>query len=162
MRAVLLVLLLVLTGCSAEVGGAPEKDDSPVVGPVDLVFPIEMRPVLEPSTSALPSATELPDPSGESLTLADPVMTIERLDRAEIMLDPSQQWALSITLTDEDATTFADWTADHIGERLAMVIDGEVVIAPTIQDAITGGVVHITGNYTQDDIRELLDKITGR
>jgi preprotein translocase subunit SecD len=161
-RAVLLVLLLVLAGCSAEVTGAPAKDDSPVVGPVDLVVPIELHPVLEPAATAPPSTTELPDPSGESLTLAEPVMTIERLDRAEVMLDQAQQWTLSIDLTDEDAAEFAAWTADHVGERLAMVVDGKVVIAPTIQSAITGGIVQIAGNYTQDEIRDLLDTITGR
>ena len=52
---------------------------------------------------------------------------------------------LNLNLTEEDAKTFGDWTADHVNERLAMVIDGEVVIAPTIQSAITGGEVQITG-----------------
>lgn len=182
MRAawLMLVAVLVLAGCTSRTEGAPAKDDSPVVGPVSLVVPIELRPVLEqtgssgspapttsgtalPSASAVPSGTVLPDPSGEQLTLADPVMTIERLDRAEVMMDKdTAAWALVLSLTDEDAAAFADWTADHIGERLAMVIDGAVVIAPTIQDAITGGVVHITGDYTQNDVRDLLDKITGR
>ncbi|HEX6357764.1 SecDF P1 head subdomain-containing protein [Actinophytocola sp.] len=170
MRAVLLVLVLVLTACSSEVTGAPAKDDSPVVGPVTLVVPIELHPVLEkqepsgtaPPPTASPSPTELPDPSGEALTLAEPIMTIERLDRAEVMLDQSQQWVLSLDLTDEDTATFAEWTADHVGERLAMVVDGEIIIAPEIQSAITGGAVQIAGNYTQDEIRDLLDKITGR
>lgn len=172
-----LVAVLALAGCTSRTSGAPAKDNSPVVGPVDLVLPIEMRPVVEPgasasaepsatpsaSASATPSQTQLPDPSGEQLTLAEPVMTIERLDRAEVTFDKvNSTWALSITLTDKDSAAFADWTADHIGERLAMVVDGEVVVAPTIQDAITGGVVQITGTYTQDDVTKLLDKITGR
>lgn len=165
MRAawLLLVAVLVLAGCTSTTAGAPDKDDSPVVGPVSLVVPIELRPVLEQTGSPAPSTTVLPDPSGEQLTLTDPVMTIERLDRAEVMMDKSTAaWALVLSLTDEDAAAFAGWTADHIGERLAMVIDGEVVIAPTIQDTITGGVVHITGDYTQNDVSDLLDKITGR
>jgi len=169
----MLVTVLALAGCTSRTSGAPAKDDSPVVGPVDLVVPIEMRPVVEPGTSAsaepsasasaAPSQTQLPDPSGEQLTLTEPVMTIERLDRAEVMFDKvNATWALSITLTDKDSATFTDWTADHVGERLAMVVDDEVVVAPTIQDAITGGVVQITGKYTQDDVTKLLDKITGR
>jgi preprotein translocase subunit SecD len=161
-RAVLLVLVLVLAGCSAEVTGTPAQEtDSNVVGPVDLAVPIELRPVVE-NGSAEPSTTELPDPSGEVLSLSEPVMTIERLDRAEAQLDQTQRWVLTLTLTSEDATAFADWTAGHIGERLAMVIDGEVVIAPTIQDTITGGVVQIADDYTQSEIRDLLDEITGR
>jgi preprotein translocase subunit SecD len=184
-----LVALLALAGCTSRTGGAPAKDDSPVVGSTNLVVPIELRPVVEQGTSpsaapsasasaspsasasaspsasasAPPSQTQLPDPSGEQLTLAEPVMTIEHLDRAEILFDqPNSTWALSIDLTDEDTAAFADWTADHVNERLAMVVDDEVLIAPTIQSAITDGVVQITGNYTQDEVKELLDKITGR
>jgi preprotein translocase subunit SecD len=162
-RAVLLVLVLVLTGCSAEVTGTPAQrtEDASVVGPVDLTVPIEMRPVVE-TGSAEPATTELPDPSGEVLPLSDPVMTVERLDRAEAQLDQNQQWVLTLTLTSDDAAAFADWTANHVGERLAMVIDGEVVIAPEIQAAITGGVVQIAGDYTRDEIHDLLAKITGR
>jgi preprotein translocase subunit SecD len=172
-RAGLLVLVavLALAGCSSETAGEPTKVGLPSVGPVDLVVPIEMCPVVGQSTStsatpsatpsAPPSQTQLPDPSGELLTLSPPVMTIERLDGAAMVFD-NTAWALSIDLTDKDTATFASWTADHIGERLAMVIDGEVVVAPMIQDAITGGSLQISGDYTRDDIQKLLDKITGR
>lgn len=174
----MLVAVLALAGCTARTAGAPEKDDAPVVGPVSLVVPIEMRPVLEetaPSGSTAPSppseqpvttspsTTVLPGQDGEQLTLAEPVMTIERLERAEVMRDQDNvSWSLVLTLTTEDRAAFAEWTAEHIGERLAMVVDDEVIIAPTIQDAIIGGSVHITGNYTESDVRDLLDKITGR
>jgi preprotein translocase subunit SecD len=162
-----LVAVLALAGCTSETAGEPTQVGLPAVGPVDLVVPIEMRPVVgqSASTSATPSAspsqTQLPDPTGELLTLSPPVMTIERLDRAAIVFDNSA-WALTIDLTDKDAATFASWTADHIGERLAMVIDDEVVVAPEIQGAITGGSMQISGDYTRDDIEKLLDKITGR
>lgn len=168
MRAawLLVVAVLVLAGCTSRTEGEPAKDDSPVVGPVSLVVPIEMRPVLEqtgPSGSPAPPTTVLPDPSGEQLTLAEPIMVVERLDRAEVTReDVSTTWTLVLDLTDEDSATFAAWTADHVNERLAMVIDDEVVIAPTIQAAITGGSVQISGNYTETEIRDLLDKITGR
>jgi preprotein translocase subunit SecD len=175
----MLVAVLALAGCTSRTAGDPGTDDSPVVGPVDLVIPIEMRPVLEqtgpsgspalpPSdqpvaTSALPSTTVLPGQGGEQLTLAEPVMTVERLERAEVTMEKtSATWVLVLDLTAEDTAAFAEWTSEHIDERLAMVIDGEVVIAPTIQGAITDGGVQITGNYTQSEIRDLLDKITGR
>jgi len=165
----MLVAVLALAGCSEETTGAPAKDDSPVVGAVSLVVPIEMRPVVEQgtapggsSTSAAPDGDELPGPDGELLTLAEPMMVVEELDGAEAKANETAQWMLILDLTEEDTKTFGDWTADHVNERLAMVIDGEVVIAPTIQSAITGGEVQITGQYTQPQIRDLLDKITGR
>jgi preprotein translocase subunit SecD len=154
-RAVWLVLVLVLAGCSTEVTGRPAKDDSPVVGPVSLVVPIEVRPVTADGT------VTLPDKTGEQLKLAEPIMTIERLERAEIKYSDNT-WVLLIQLTDDDTATFADWTTNHTGEQLALVVDGEVIIAPEIQEAITGGDVQIAGTYTQDEISDLLDKITGR
>lgn len=164
MRAawLMLVAVLALAGCSEETTGAPAKDDSPAVGAVSLVVPIEMRPVVEQGTSTIPDGDELPDPSGELLTLAEPMMVVEELDGAEVKASETGGWVLNLDLTEKDAKTFGDWTADHVNERLAMVIDGEIVIAPEIQSAITGGQVQITGDYTQSEIRDLLDKITGR
>lgn len=177
MRATWLMVaaVLALAGCTSRTEGEPAKDDSPVVGPVSLVVPIEMRPVLEqtvpsgspaPSTTSalpLPSTTVLPDPSGEQLTLAEPIMVVEQLERAEIKReDVSTTWTLVLDLTEKDSAIFAGWTVDHVDERLAMVIDGEVVVAPTIQAAIIDGSVQISGDYTEAEIHDLLDKITGR
>jgi preprotein translocase subunit SecD len=154
-RAVLLVLVLALAGCTAEVTGTPGTGSS-APSSVDVAVPIEMRPVTEDG------ATVRKDPAtGESLALADPIMTIQELDGAEVT-NANGMWALNLDLTTRDTRTFADWTTDHTGERLAIVIDDEVVVAPTIQGAITGGDVQISGNYTRQDVEELLDKITGR
>jgi preprotein translocase subunit SecD len=155
-RAWLLALSLVLAGCGTEVGGTPEKDTSPTVGAVSLVVPVELRPVADEGTTVLKDPT-----TGESLALADPIMTIEQLDGAEISSD-NGTWALVLHLNTKDTRTFADWTSAHTGERLAIVIDGDVVVAPTIQAAITGGDVQVSGNYTRDDVEKLLDEITGR
>lgn len=168
MRVVWLVLALVLAGCTAEVSGTPAGSAGSTTGsstvstedgtgPVDLVVPVEMRPVLESG-----AGTVLPDPTtGESLTLADPMMTIRRLDGAKVT-DAGGTWALILDLVAADTKTFEEWTVEHVGERVAMVVDGEVVIAPTIQGVITAGSLQIAGDYTQDQISDLLDKITGR
>ncbi|MFL6126268.1 SecDF P1 head subdomain-containing protein [Actinophytocola sp.] len=155
MRALLLVLVLALAGCTTEVGGAPVESSS-APSSVDVAVPIEMRPV------TADGATVLADPAtGESLKLADPIMTIRRLDGAEVTND-NGLWALNLDLNTQDAKTFADWTTAHTGERLAIVIDDEVVVAPTIQSAITGGEVQISGDYTRNDVDKLLARISGR
>ena len=161
MRAAWLVLLAVLAlgGCSAEVTGAPAKDDSPTVSAVALAVPIEMRPVIDSG------GTTVKDPhTGETLHVDDPMMTVERLDGAEIGIDKSGSggWLLTIHLNDKDSKTFEDWTRDHTGERLAVLIDDEVIIAPTIEQAIAGGDIQISGNFTRKDVEALLNKITGR
>lgn len=159
MRALLVVLsLLALAGCSAEVTGTPARDDSPTVSNVALAVPIEMRPVVASGGKAVR------DPqTGEALRVDDPMMTIEQLDGAEISIDKnSGKWMLTIHLNDRDSRTFEDWTRDHTGEQLAVVIDDEVVIAPTIEQAIAGGDIQISGDFTREDVEALLDKVTGR
>ena len=52
----------------------------------------------------------------------------------------------------EGAKRFGDFTANHIGDRLAIVLDGELETAPVIQSRIDGRGV-ITGNF---DIAEAI------
>lgn len=152
---------LLLAGCTSRTGGSPESTERPAE-PVDLAVPIEVRPVLE-TESTDPTVVVLPTDDGERLTLAEPILTIRRLDGAEIeFAQTAGNWVLNLDLDDADGRTFGDWTADHIGERLAMVADEQVLMAPQIQSAIPGGEIQITAQYTQQEAKALLDKITGR
>jgi preprotein translocase subunit SecD len=152
---------LLLAGCTSRVGGAP-ADEERAGGPVELAVPIELRPVLE-TGSAGPDVLELPTPDGERITMADPILTIRRLDKAGITFEETGGvWVLSLDLDEDDGKAFGDWTTDHTGERLAMVADDEVLMAPQIQSAITGGELQIAANYTKTEAQELLDTITGK
>lgn len=160
MRSLAGVLLgvLVLAGCVTREGGTPEDAGTPAT-PVELAVPIELRPVLE-AGSADPSVLVLPTADGEQLTLSEPILTLHELDAAEVTFQQNT-WVLNLDLDDADGRTFGEWTAAHTGERLAMVADDEVLTAPLIQSAITGGELQIAGDYTQDEIQDLLDRITG-
>lgn len=50
---------------------------------------------------------------------------------------------------------FGEVTKNNIGERLAIVLDNEVISAPTIQSAILGGSGVITGSFTSDSANDL-------
>ena len=47
-------------------------------------------------------------------------------------------------------------TGQNIRRRLAIVLDGVVYTAPTIQDRIRGGEARITGNFTLDETQDLV------
>ena len=53
------------------------------------------------------------------------------------------------------ANRFAMVTQNNVGKRFAIVLDGRVISAPTIQGAILGGQCEITGNFTQDAANDL-------
>ena len=53
------------------------------------------------------------------------------------------------------ASTWADFTAGHIGTQTAFTLDSQVVSAPRIEEAIPGGRTQIHGQFTQSQAREL-------
>ncbi len=66
---------------------------------------------------------------------------------------------IQITLTDAGAKRFAKVTHQNIGKRLAIIIDGRLYSAPTIKSEIRGGLVEITGNFSETEAQNLATKI---
>lgn len=64
---------------------------------------------------------------------------------------------VSVVLSDEGARRFANYTADHIREAIAIEINDEVLSAPIVQDRISGGRLQITLGQA-DDYRVLLQE----
>jgi len=81
-------------------------------------------------------------------------MTGEVLSGAVATPDQYGQWQINFTLTGEGSTTFFNYTSSHIGQAMAIVLDGRVLSAPTINAAISDNGV-ITGQFTQDEAESL-------
>lgn len=62
---------------------------------------------------------------------------------------------VSLEFTSEGAEKFGRITTENVGKRLAILLDGEVISAPVIQDAILGGHAQITGRFSLQDASEL-------
>ncbi len=60
----------------------------------------------------------------------------------------TNQRVVTFQLKDNGAKLFAQYTAAHIGQYFAIVLDGNVISAPTIQSAIPNGAVEISQNST--------------
>lgn len=91
----------------------------------------------------------------ESLLPASPV------SRALAEPDPHRpgNFQVAITLTDEAAKKMAEVTRKNIRRRLALLIDGRVIIAPTINSEIPGGQVVISGSFTEAEVKDLAKRI---
>jgi protein-export membrane protein SecD len=67
----------------------------------------------------------------------------------------ASEWGVNFTLAgNEESQRFATHTSTHIGQPMAIVLDGQVLSAPVIQAALTTG-GQITGNFTQQRAQEL-------
>jgi len=58
---------------------------------------------------------------------------------------------ISLTLSAKGTKTFGDLTQGHVGDRLAIVLDGEILSAPNIKEAILTGTAQITGMFTFEE-----------
>jgi preprotein translocase subunit SecD len=63
--------------------------------------------------------------------------------------------AVTFRFNPSGARAFGDFTAANVGAPFAIVLDEEVVSAPTIRQAITGGAGQNTGRFTVEESTEL-------
>ncbi|SLN42069.1 preprotein translocase subunit SecD [Pseudoruegeria aquimaris] len=84
-----------------------------------------------------------------------PVVTGEELTDAQPAFDQNGRPAVNFRFNPHGARKFGDYTAENIGSPFAIVLDGEVISAPVIQDHIPGGSGIITGNFTVEDSTQL-------
>ena len=69
------------------------------------------------------------------------------------------QYAVSLTLTDEGASKFAEATKENVGKQIAIVYDSQIISAPTVNEAITGGQAQITGMSGIEEAQNLASYI---
>ncbi len=82
----------------------------------------------------------------------------------------SNDWGdvyVSVEFTERGKTVFASETGNHVGRKLAIMVDGEVMSAPVIKEMIPGGRAQITlGSASPGDklreARRLAAQLTGR
>jgi protein-export membrane protein SecD len=81
-------------------------------------------------------------------------MTGEVLRNAIALQDQFGQWQISFELTGPGSDQFYEYTQAHIGEPMAIVLDGRVLSAPTINAAIRDSGV-ISGQFSQEEAESL-------
>ncbi|MEO8204586.1 MAG: protein translocase subunit SecD [Chthoniobacterales bacterium] len=81
-------------------------------------------------------------------------MTGEHVTSARPYYD-QQGYGVSLEFDKVGTKQFGDLTAQHVGEALAILLDGEVQSAPRINGAIPNGRAQISGQFTDKQAREL-------
>jgi len=72
----------------------------------------------------------------------------------------SNEPIVSIVFNEEGAELFETITREHTGESLAIFLDGEMISAPRINEAISGGKAVISGGFTPDEARSLAQNLS--
>lgn len=108
---------------------------------------------------------ELGQPGSLTFQLADGTVVLDgsQVESAEAGIQNdslgNSQHVVSLTFTDEGAAAFAEATADNVGSPIYIVYDGEVISAPTVQEAITDGKCVISGSFDAQSAANLASSI---
>lgn len=93
-------------------------------------------------------------------------LTGEQISRAQAVLDTGsgasvgRGWIIDFSLTDEGSDAFGDITTELAGSgSLAIVVDRQVISAPTVNEAITGGTAVIEGSFTENRAKDLATQL---
>ena len=83
------------------------------------------------------------------------VVTGEELVDAQPSFNQNGQPSVSFRFNPGGARKFGNYTSDNVGSLFAIVLDNEVISAPQIREAITGGSGQITGNFSVQESSDL-------
>ena len=115
-----------------------------------------------------PAADECPEASWVLLTesvngdtlYVDPVPIITEVHIFETAVQEEQPGPSVLIVLDEEGTAlFGALTAARIGEKLAVVVDGELLTAPVVREAVTDGRAIITGAMTMEEAQAVADAL---
>jgi SecD/SecF fusion protein len=104
----------------------------------------------------VPEGYELKYTKGESkdavLVQSEAILQGDSISDAKVDFDSTTMLPkISLSFNGKGTKDFGDLTSKHVGERLAIVMDGEVLSAPNIREAITSGTAEITGQFSNDE-----------
>lgn len=137
-------------------------------GPAALRQPLRIEQVTEETPGLCADASGVPSRDGRSCYRLVPGMTVRQVIRIEARTSDSGDpgWHILISMGPADAAAFGSLTGRVAAEqpprnRLALVVDGKVLSAPTVQQAITGGEVQISGAFTRQEAERLVGQMAG-
>jgi preprotein translocase subunit SecD len=82
------------------------------------------------------------------------------LERAFASNDELGRPAIGFEITESDAAAFTELTANHIGDLLAIVVEGQVISVAKINGILPGG-GQIYGNFTPEYVEDLVASMRG-
>ncbi len=91
---------------------------------------------------------------------SEPVLTGKYLKSAQLVFNNNTyEPYVSLQFNDEGSEIFEKLTSKNIGKILAIYLDGQPISLPTVKDTISGGQAQITGNFTTNEAKLLVERL---
>jgi preprotein translocase subunit SecD len=149
------------------------KDATRALEVVGQTAELRFRPVLAPNAPAGPEGEAKITPREEDKPEAQVILpgtkdeqdaryvlgpselTGRAVKDAKAEVDETGEWKVGFTLTDTGSKEFDALAARNLSKQVAIVLDGVVQSAPTIQQAQFQGSGEITGNFSEREAKDL-------
>ena len=133
------------------------KDINKAINEIGAIPVLDFREVGELSEASPSFATNTIATS--SLVYTPTKLTGRYVKSAQLGFDQyTNEPLVYLEFTNEGADIFAELTARNIGKPVAVFLDGEVLTQPVVQQKITGGKAQITGQFTIDEAKQLVQR----
>jgi preprotein translocase subunit SecD len=130
------------------------KNISDAVKQIGELPSLDFREVVA-TTTASSSAAELA--LGQSFVRTR--LTGEFVTGAQLTFNPTTNAPeVTVKFNDEGAKIFEEITGANIGKPLAIFLDNELIQEPVVQSKISGGEAQISGGFTVDTARQLVER----
>ncbi len=92
----------------------------------------------------------------DSLRVAkQPVISMNEVKSIRKTYDAMGNPSMQVTFTEVGKQLFKEHTANNIRKKVAIIVKNELIMAPIINAEIPGGIVEISGNFTQEEVNEM-------
>ncbi|MGI6048342.1 MAG: protein translocase subunit SecDF [Petrimonas sp.] len=149
-----------MSGASGPIVGTASKNDTAEVNyllqrykdifPADVRFKWGFKPIDQRETYFELYALK-GDGTRRGPALEGDVVTNARADQGQ----QGSAWVVDMTMNSAGASRWATITGAEKGKSIAIVLDGYVYSAPTVNDRIEGGRSQITGRFTSEEAGDL-------
>lgn len=133
--------------------------------PVHFADPVKIYPVTQeiPGPQCPPGIQGVigQSPSGPICYQLTVGITIKRVDDLHVERMKAGGYAVSLRLTPSDGKALTRLTRTSTGRPFALTVRNQVVAAPRVDAPITKGRILISGNFTRDDAKSIVDRLKG-
>lgn len=91
-----------------------------------------------------PGSMEFQNEAGETLLSGTDILNAQAATNKD-QVTGNTEYVVELTLTDEGAVKFEEATAANVGKSMPIVYDGQIISAPKVNSAISGGKAQIDG-----------------
>ena len=83
----------------------------------------------------------------------------KHLEGASVQFGRTGSTKVALQFNNKGSELFEEITRKNVGKKVAIFLDGEVISAPTVNEAIPGGEAVITGKFSVDEAKQLAQRL---